>query len=538
MKKAIAIVIPVLVLGGLVAWRISVKRADAADLAKSQQARKGGAATVVLGKAEPKEIVSILESVGTVESPYNVKLSSKVTGRIDFLEAREGTPVKVGQVLVRIDPSQVEAQVLQAQANVAEARSRLAQAQLGAGPNMVGVTSGIRQNLATVSSAEADYEQVSVNYSSQVAAAEASVTDADARVASAQAGIETASSDVQSAQANLENAQARYQRTNNLYKQGFIAAQDVDDARTTVKVQQNAVNSAKNRLEAARSALASAKATRNAAANQASIVRRKGIADIAASKAKLNQARAGLASANANKSQVPAYAANIAALRSSVDAALAQLRQAQSSRADTTITSPLEGVVTARSMDPGMIATPSQSILTVQYLKWVYVTCGVPIEQSPYLKPGMTANIKLDALPDKAISGVITEVNPSADPQSRQFTVRVKLDNPQGVIRPGMYARLNLVTQRVNAAVVVPREAVKDTPKGKIVVTVDADMTAHQVPVTVGASDVKNIQIVSGLQGGEQVVVLSYQNLRDGQKVKVSASSGGGKGTGKRRSQP
>src|SRR5690349_8272826 len=130
MKKFFAIGVFVVALGALIGWRMMAKKAATDELNKTQQARRGGATNVQLATAVSRDIVQSLETVGSVESPYNVKLSPKVAGRIDYLEVREGTAVKPGQILVKIDPTEVEGQVLQQQAAVAEARSRLAQAQL------------------------------------------------------------------------------------------------------------------------------------------------------------------------------------------------------------------------------------------------------------------------------------------------------------------------------------------------------------------------------------------------------------------------
>src|SRR5207253_2677940 len=118
------------------------------------------------------------EAVGSVEAPLNVRISPKVTGRIDYLQAHEGDRVTQGEVLVRIDPSEIEAQVSQQQAAVAEAESRLAQAQITQNPTNVGVNTQITQQQAALASVRADYNQTKQNYSSQVASANAAVTDA------------------------------------------------------------------------------------------------------------------------------------------------------------------------------------------------------------------------------------------------------------------------------------------------------------------------------------------------------------------------
>ncbi|AIE84140.1 efflux RND transporter periplasmic adaptor subunit [Fimbriimonas ginsengisoli] len=560
LKRILLIVIPVVLLGALIAWRFKVNAAKASQAgvggAPAGGGQRGGGAgggrsggggggggggTVTLGVAGPRQIESTIDTVGSVDSPYNVKLSPKTAGLIDFLEVREGAAVKAGQVLVKIDPREIEGQVLQQQAAVAEARSRLAQAQLTQGSTNVGITSQIRQQRAGVSSAQADFGQVRQNYAAQIAAAQSTVTDANAKIDAAESQVANAKANVVSAQANLANAQTKYNRIYSLYKQGFAPAQDVDDARTTVDVQKAALAVASGQVDAANSALRSAQAVRNSAQNQVRVLRLKEQADVAASRARVATAQAGLDVAAANRSQGPAYAANIAALRSTVAAAVAQLRQAEARRADTVLKSPIDGVVTARTADPGAIASTGTPVLTIQFLKWVYVSTSVPVEQSRTVVVGTPATFTVDALPGKTFDAHVAEVNPAADPQSRQFLVRFKVDNAAQQLRPGMFARVHIVLSKVDAAVAVPREAVKQTPQGPTVFVVDAQNTAHAVPVKLGAEDSNGYQILEGVKAGDRVVTLSYSPVRDGQKVRTgggggSRGSGGGEGgQGRRR---
>ncbi|HWA82133.1 MAG TPA: efflux RND transporter periplasmic adaptor subunit [Fimbriimonadaceae bacterium] len=176
----------------------------------------------------------------------------------------------------------------------------------------------------------------------------------------------------------------------------------------------------------------------------------------------------------------------------------------------------------------------------MQYLDWVYVTTSIPVDSSGSIHQGQSAEIRLDALPGKIFRGTITNINPAADQQSRQFDISVRLDNLDHILRPGMYARVTVETGRVNAAVVVPREALKANSDGSTTVTVvDDKNVAHVRPVKLGVSDDKGSQVLDGLQPGERVVILTYSTLKDGQTVTIGSpgggsGDGGGKGAGGR----
>ena len=254
MKKAILIGLPILVLLLLVGWRYTQKVDTTAKLATRSQGLKNGPANVVLGVAASRPVVKSYEAVGTVESPFAVELSPKLTGKIVYLPdfLREGYQVKKGQLLVQIDPTETIGQVLQAKSQLAQAQSSYVSAKYIQNPTNVNVISQIEQAVATVNSNQADYDQVYQNFEDQVHQAHSAVVDAQAKVAAAKAATYNAEAGLDSAKASLDDAQAKLNREDTLYKQGFVAAQDRDDsvaaqkvAAANVKVADGLVRSAK-----------------------------------------------------------------------------------------------------------------------------------------------------------------------------------------------------------------------------------------------------------------------------------------------------
>jgi HlyD family secretion protein len=526
MKRWLCVLLPLAMMGGLIFWRLNEKKVAAAAQSQQRAARMKAPPVVSVARAQVRDVAQTFDAVGTVEAPFNVKIAAQATGRIDFLQVREGDRVQRGQVLVRIDPSEIEAQVRQQQAALAEARFRLAQAQSLQAPTDVNVRTQIRQQEATLASARADFDQVRQNYNAQVASAMAAVTDAQGKVNNVAAAVKNAGVAIRSAQANLEYVTTKYNRVHDLYTQGFIAAQDVDDASTAMKVAQSGLDIAKGQLEAQNAASDSATAQWQAAQQQAEIVKTKGLSDIEAARAKVTQAQAALESAKANTAQRPAYQQNLAALKASVGSAEASLRNVEAQRANLVLRSPVNGFVTSRVMDTGAMATAGTPILTVQSVRQVWVTVPVPEEVSRRIAFGQTATLTLDGLPGRSFSGKVVQVNPAADPQSRQFAVRLGLDNAQNLLKPGMFAHVTFVTERVHGAVVVPREALQRGKDGTSVIVVDSENVAQRRPVTEGASDPNGIAIKQGIQPGEQVVTLSAMPVKDGATVRIAGKPG------------
>ena len=490
--------------------------------------------TVELAVAKAATIEERLEAVGSAESPLRVELSPRSSGRILTLSVREGDAVTKGQALVTLDPADLEQRVVEREAAVAEARSRLAQARLQAGPAAAAVSGDIQQARAVLSSAQANLAQLQQNYDSQVAAADAAVTDQQGRVNAAQAQIRNNEAALAREKASLINMETRYARLNTLLQKGYVAGQEVDDARTAVDVQKKEVDVAEAELSSAKSALGSAEANLKASRNQASIVRRKGTADIQAGKAVVTQRKSELNVASANRANTPAYEENLQALQASLEAVQSQVKQARTLLAEAVLRSTVDGVVTARNADPGALASPGSPVLVVQTLDWMYVVTAVPLEDSGKVTLGQTARITFDALGDRVFTATVSNINPAANVQSRQVQIRLRLDNPGRVIKPGMFAKVGFVTKRTEAAVAVPREAVRTAQGATTVATVSEDGTAAVVSVEVGVGDDKRVQILSGVKPGDKVVTLSFTPVRDGQKVQTAEQARAGRGGGRR----
>ena len=523
MKRWVFTFVMILALGLLIGWRLRYNHAQLAQQEKIRQMMLTAPPAVVTASAKLKTIMKSFEGIGVLQSPLNVQIAPKVSEKILYFPFVEGDHVTKGQVLVRLDDADIRAQVEQQRATLAEAKYRLYQAILTQNPNNVSVNTQILQQQASLASAEANYNQVQQNYISQVASAEAVVTDNQNKVNSAEVGITNAKAQVESANANLNNAIATFNREENLYKQGYVAAQDADNSQTQVSVEKANLDVAQGQLKSAYSALASAQAELKSAQEQLAITKTTGKANIESSKASLNQTKAALQYAKSNTAQIPAYKQNLAALQATVNTAKAMLQDSLAQESYTIIRSPIDGYITARNMDPGSMAAPGQTILAIQQIRQQWAAITIPEDISRFVHLKQVVKITADALPGLIFHGMVTQINPAADPLSRQFTIRVTLNNVDERLKPGMFIRATIVTQFFPHQVVVPPEALQKSSNGaNEVMLVGTDNKVQKIPVEVGESDPSGVAILKGLKVGDNVVVLSSNPLKNGQKVNPS----------------
>ena len=320
-----------------------------------------------------------------------------------------------------------------------------------------------------------------------------------------------------------------------MFRQGAVAQQDVDNARTVANVQIANVGVAQAQINVAQAGLQSAEAELKAAEEQDTITRAKAPSDIEAAQSTVVSSQAQLKNANANTVQKAAYQATLAGLRADALSTQADLVTAQAQLAETVIRSPIDGFVSSRLADPGTLASPGTPILNLQALQVVWVNVPVPQEQIGVVASGQTAAVTVDSIPGQYFTGRVFEIDPSADPSSRDFTIRLSLANRNALLKPGMYAHVTLVTQHVRNATVVPLEAIQTDAAGTYVWTLAAGSTAHRQPVTTGARDDNGVAVLSGLKPGEKVVTVNANRLKDGGAVVLGGvgGSGGAGGTGK-----
>lgn len=291
-----------------------------------------------------------------------------------------------------------------------------------------------------------------------------------AQVHQAQAGL-------RSAQAQLDLAQANVQRMRSLHAQGAVSKQDLDSAETQARVAQAQVAQAQAAYDSAQQNLR--------------------ISQVGSRQEDIQQARAQLAQAEAGLAMIRV-----------------QLR-------DSTIYAPFAGTITQRSVEPGEIVSSQSSaaLFVLSQIDDVYAELSVPEEHRGKIRAAQEALLQIDGLPGRTFRGRVEEVRPAATVSSRSFGVRVRIPNPDDLLRPGMFARGAIIVGVRPQVLQVPERAVVTATSGPVVFVVK-DGRAVRQPVTLGERSGDGfVEIKSGLAAGDQVVVEGQEALSENQPV-------------------
>lgn len=273
----------------------------------------------------------------------------------------------------------------------------------------------------------------------------------------------------------------------------------------------------------------------------------------------LSQAKADLvtAQANANNSRIQAerysdlvksnavskqdtdtFVNQAAATASAVHSAQANVQRLSEMQSFEKVYAPFDGVVTARNVDTGQLIDQgvAKELFHLQAINTLRVYTNLPQAYSQSVKRGMKVDLDFPEHPGKTYQGTLVRTADAIDPASRTLLVEIDVNNSDGQLLPGSLAQVHFKTPSSAPAFIVPSAALIFRREGmQLATVVDSSdgKRAHLVPVVIGQDDGATIQIVSGLNAGDQVIQDPPDSLIEGEKVTVvspgEASNAGGK---------
>ena len=378
----------------------------------------------------------VLSAGGYIVAHHKIDVNSKVTGRVKWIGVEKGDKVKEGQVLVRLEDDEFRAQYEQAEGAVENARAYYEELQHGSRPEEV----------------------------------------------------QQAQHNLDEAHATAANDKITLDRTRELYAQGVVSKQSLDDASAKYEADQNRMNSL----------------------NQAYALAKLGprAEEIARAKGALLQAEG-----------AAAYS------KSLLDA--------------TVIRAPVTGTILERKVEKGELLTaqfastaeggPQGSVVALANLNDLQVELDIAQNDFSRLKPAQKGIVTVDAFPNLKWDGHIAEMSPEANRQKATVQVKVQIKDPDEHLRPDMNATVKFLADddknasKEPSGVIVPALALRDRD-GKKVVFIVQDGKAVMKPVRV-INQRSDGYLVDGPINGENVITSAPENLKDGQSIKIKGQS-------------
>jgi membrane fusion protein (multidrug efflux system) len=257
---------------------------------------------------------------------------------------------------------------------------------------------------------------------------------------------------------------------------------------------------------------------------------RKEEAQLAQAKADMELARANLERARQLEGTKAISQQELDQMASTLEARAATYELERRRLEERLIVAPFDGVLGPRQVSVGQYVTAGMPLVTLVQDALVKVEFTVPERQLADLRIGQIGRVSVSAYPEQVFEGEVALISPEVDPVTRTVYARLLVPNPEGRLRPGMFARVELVVGERSNALVVPESALVPSLDSFSVFVVQEDQRVRLTPVTPGVRLPGKVELRDGVQPDSVIVISGTQKLVDGTKVIPSEDKARGNG--------
>ncbi len=187
----------------------------------------------------------------------------------------------------------------------------------------------------------------------------------------------------------------------------------------------------------------------------------------------------------------------------------------------TKIRAPISGVVSSRDIKLGQHVMAGAAAFKITNTTSLVAYLSIPQTELSKISAGDTAKLRVDAMPEVEFNALIVRISPTIDPRSGTFKATASIDNQDGELAPGMFGRFNIAYEKHADALLIPAAALLEEDSETVVYVVN-DGSAIRRAIEVGIQSDGFVEVLSGLDANEQIVVIGQNGLRDGAKVQAS----------------
>jgi RND family efflux transporter MFP subunit len=205
-------------------------------------------------------------------------------------------------------------------------------------------------------------------------------------------------------------------------------------------------------------------------------------------------------------------------LRADIESQSSALQLAQRELRDAVIRAPFDGYVAERLVSQGQYVQPQAPVMRIVRLQPLKLTAEVPEKFAPWIENGRAMTVKVDAFPLQVFNGTVVRIAPGVNLKSRAFAIEGDVPNPDGKLKPGTFARVQITTDHLDRAVTIPVAAVQSRyGTNRVFVVKDGQLAGREVVLGDRLGD--RVEVSQGLEAGTQIVSADVEQLADGMKV-------------------
>ena len=223
---------------------------------------------------------------------------------------------------------------------------------------------------------------------------------------------------------------------------------------------------------------------------------------------------------DSQKANTQALEKAVAAARSNVAAAEANVARLTELKGFSKVLAPFAGVITVRNVDTGALVTAGSTLLfRIAQTNRLRTYLNLPQADAASVRVGQVATLTIPDLPGRKFVGAVTRTANALDPATRTLLTEVQVANPDGALMPGMYAEVDLTTPRKDPPLLIPGDTLVVRSDGPQVAVVGGDRDVRYQRIQLGRDFGDRIEVLSGLQLGQQIVVNPGDSVQEGAKV-------------------
>lgn len=446
------------------------------------------AAAPVQAKVVPVEVVSAVmgsldkgrELTGTSQPSQQVNIVPKVSAKVVSIPVKVGQKVKAGDILFRLDDTDLRYSVEQEQQSVALSRASLAQMEAQTRNGIDSAQNGVNQANSSLSQANSAYEQ------------------AKNSIVNAQNGLQQADVEIARAQQGYNDAKTNADRMQMLFSQGAVTKQELEKAQTQLKNAEIALQEAQIAKKKASVALKNAEESKRSAEES----RKNALASLQTAQKQVKNAKGG---------------ENIEVARQQLRQAEVNLQIARDKLANAVVTAPISGTIGAINGEVGDFASPQNPFIVLANLDPMKVVINVPENLISLFAVNQTVDIEIPSLKLNK-NGKVTTISP-LNQQSKGYPVTVEVPNPDGKIKGGMVIQVNVASPNAKKGIVIPTNAILREDNKPYVYIAQGDKPVRK-PITVVEQNSERA-LVTGINAGEKVIVKGQTLISDDVKISV-----------------